>query len=338
MERKIGTTRVFDRPWNPLIIAASLAMLTAGCAAQVPVRKTQGPIDVDHATREIVAEMMGSIGRLEDGASIAVMGFVNNVDRRAYILSDAIETSLMKNLGAVRSPSGQPKFELVNRDRLAQTAMERELVSQASPFFDQSKAVALGGFVSAKVVITGFYTFLADEVEIVANALDVERDTILRTSTSRIAKATVDPAQFQVKTFGITKDTIAVYPFKCHNKDELDAGSAEAIQDGIVSALSRNSRFKVLNRRELDNILAELQINKGDFVDPEKRVLAGRMIGAKVLVMGSYFVFKGEIKVHVEMVDTETTQVLLSADVRGKYENLMDLIEALDRKIQSILA
>lgn len=146
-----------------------------------------------------------------------------------------------------------------------------------------------------------------------------------------------------------TRPTVAVL--------DLDYGSIEhwwqgnqdigkGIADLIVDALVDDGSFRIFDRKKLDGVLAEQNFNASDRVDPmAKAAKIGKVVGVKYLMYGSITKFgtennsksvggggiggkfglgkvgtssgKATVAITVRMIDTSTTEVMLSAKGEG---------------------
>ena len=94
-------------------------------------------------------------------------------------------------------------------------------------------------------------------------------------------------------------------------------GDDGAIQNAVTSAITEKTRLKVIERKDLDKILAEQGIQLKDILDPKTRIQHGRIKGVQGLIFGNVLGWeKGfmsqSLRVHVKFDDVERGEILLS--------------------------
>lgn len=108
------------------------------------------------------------------------------------------------------------------------------------------------------------------------------------------------------------KEKIAVFKFnttKELEKKRIGFAVSELLTHHLVSA----SDFTVVERIELSQILKELRINMSGVTDPEDALRAGKLGGAKLLVLGGVEKIGAKYHVNARMVEVETGQVVSTA-------------------------
>ena len=105
----------------------------------------------------------------------------------------------------------------------------------------------------------------------------------------------------------------------------MELGIAEILQ----VSLSAFENVRLINREDLDRVLAEQKLSLSELVDPEKAIEVGRVLKADRLVSGSFLEMEDELRLQVRLVDTQTATVLASESVVGKTDQFMDMIEDL---------
>ena len=105
----------------------------------------------------------------------------------------------------------------------------------------------------------------------------------------------------------------------------------------LITDLSAEKRFEVVERTRLNELLAELELQKTATVDQETAVNLGRVIGARYMVLGSYFEMMGQLRVDARIVDVETSRIV-SVGARQAATDLWALHDALVGAIASAVA
>jgi TolB-like protein len=85
------------------------------------------------------------------------------------------------------------------------------------------------------------------------------------------------------------------------------------IAERLTSRLIQSGRVRVIERRRLGQVLAELKFGMSDLVDPAKAKQLGRMAGVDALVVGSLSDLGNIIEVDARIIEVETSNMLLAA-------------------------
>ncbi len=126
---------------------------------------------------------------------------------------------------------------------------------------------------------------------------------------------------------------VAVLDFTTGNIDEY--GSAAMYATGVMmSELSRSANFTLLERSQLNQILAEQGLSKTGAVAQDSLVQTGQLLGADYLIVGavdgkavesgsiSFFASIGKektmIKVTARMIDARTGEIVFADEVSGE--------------------
>ncbi len=102
----------------------------------------------------------------------------------------------------------------------------------------------------------------------------------------------------------------------------------------MISDLASAAGIVVVERQRLNEVMAELELQKSAAVNPETAGQMGRILGAERLVLGSYFEFVGTLRIDARVVEVETGRVLFSGGVDGKKEEFLALE---DRLVEGLL-
>jgi formylglycine-generating enzyme required for sulfatase activity len=75
-------------------------------------------------------------------------------------------------------------------------------------------------------------------------------------------------------------------------------------------------RFEVIERRQLDKILAELKLNVSDLIDPQNAKRLGKVYGVDAIASGSVTELATAVEVNARLIETETGRVFAVATAR----------------------
>ena len=126
--------------------------------------------------------------------------------------------------------------------------------------------------------------------------------------------------------------TIAVINFQ-NSGDKNSEQLSIALTNFLISDLSEEPGFKILERKELQKLLSEVKLQISGLVDKNTAIQAGKMIGAHYLVLGSVISVKDRLLINARLVYVETTEILLSRSVNGNEKEGLELVEKLSEKL-----
>jgi TolB-like protein len=129
------------------------------------------------------------------------------------------------------------------------------------------------------------------------------------------------------------KYIVAIFPLDDNVATEETRGLGIEFADSLTSELSKRSGFKVVERQMLNKIIEELNLSSSGVIDPNTAIKAGKLLGANVLIMGSFLKFKEIVKINIRMIDTETGAIIKTASIKGKFNDILDLEEKLVNEI-----
>ena len=98
--------------------------------------------------------------------------------------------------------------------------------------------------------------------------------------------------------------------------DEADRKNAEYFSEQLLLALNANPVFKLVERKNLQEILDELKLSQSALVDEKKAVEAGKLTGAELLVMGTLFRMPEAFEMFLKLLRTETGEILSVTKMR----------------------
>ncbi len=129
--------------------------------------------------------------------------------------------------------------------------------------------------------------------------------------------------------------SIAVLDFANLQKDSpyehLQVGIAEAFTTSFV----RSKRFRVVERTQLEKIQTELQLNQTAAIDPATAQRVGKLIGAQYLVLGSFQVFGGKIRINARLLRVETGEIVQTDVETGETSAALSLPDNLAGRFSS---
>lgn len=115
--------------------------------------------------------------------------------------------------------------------------------------------------------------------------------------------------------------TVAVLPFINNSSSNRLDYLQDAVAKMLVTDLKQSQTLKVVTRDDLDNILAELKLERSALADPANAQKLGKLLGADILVTGSILQIGGSLRFDAHVVDVATGEVVAGTKAEGAGEN-----------------
>lgn len=136
------------------------------------------------------------------------------------------------------------------------------------------------------------------------------------------------------------RKTVAVLYFE--NNSIAQRSDLEPLRKGLAdmftTELSKIDGLKVIERSRLQQMLEEMSLGMSGAVDPKTAQSVGKVLGAQILVFGSYMnMFGGKMRIDARLVETETGLTLEAEEMTGKVDKLFDMVKKLTQKIAKAL-
>ena len=128
-------------------------------------------------------------------------------------------------------------------------------------------------------------------------------------------------AQEEEKQQQNTVYPLAVLPFQERGKEVESLGGK--VSDLLFANLVANPDLYLVDREDLQTILAEQELNQSGLVKSEEAAKLGQLTGAKILVTGSVLQVGEKLYIVAKVMGTETTRVL-GTSVKGKLDDDLD--------------
>ena len=81
----------------------------------------------------------------------------------------------------------------------------------------------------------------------------------------------------------------------------------------VLETLKESGAFQVVERERLILALEELNLSSSSLVDESTRLKIGRIVGARFMVFGGYFVLGGMMRLDLRLVEVETGSIVKAA-------------------------
>jgi TolB-like protein len=134
-----------------------------------------------------------------------------------------------------------------------------------------------------------------------------------------------------------TRPGIAVLPFDNSGSYGQDKENFEALQKGIagmlISELAANPAARVVEREEIEKLLAEQSLGASGKVTPETAAKIGKLVGARYVIAGTFIDFYGDFRLDARLVNVETSEIVKVESDRMQRDHLFDIIRTVAARL-----
>lgn len=109
--------------------------------------------------------------------------------------------------------------------------------------------------------------------------------------------------------------------------DPMEKGFA----DLLINRLNNSTNLRVVERERIQWILDEIKMQNQ--YEMEGAVRLGKQLGVQSVLMGSFMVNDDQIWLGARLVKVETSEILLTDEIRGDLDEFFDLVDQLSAKI-----
>ncbi len=127
--------------------------------------------------------------------------------------------------------------------------------------------------------------------------------------------------------------TMAIIDFKNRSVDHkaqydpMEQGFA----DLMINRLNNSTNLKVIERERIQWILSEIKLQ--DQYNMEGAVRLGKQLGVQTVLLGSFIILGDQIWLGARLVKVETSEILLTDEVKGDLDEFFELVDKLGKKI-----
>jgi TolB-like protein len=128
-----------------------------------------------------------------------------------------------------------------------------------------------------------------------------------------------------VHAAGKEPPVVAVLYFDYEGKDADLAMLKKGLASMLISDLAGLDSIRVVERDRLEAVLGELKLQATNKIDQATAVKAGKLLGARYLVLGGYFDVMKTLRIDTRVIEVETGKIVLSIGANGKPEDFLSL-------------
>lgn len=125
---------------------------------------------------------------------------------------------------------------------------------------------------------------------------------------------------------------IVVLDFQLQGTEFANQDLGKIVAEWLVTAMVKDGRFEVIERRLLTKILAEHQLAMTGIVNPDQIQKIGKILGAEVLISGAVMQVGTLLEVNTRIIDIETGSIIAAERVKS------DTVTSLEDMVVSVAA
>ena len=131
-----------------------------------------------------------------------------------------------------------------------------------------------------------------------------------------------------------SKTKIAVLDFQLQGEEFDNKDMGTIVAEWFITAMVREGRFDVVERRMLEKILNEQKLAMSGVVDASSATQIGKLLGVKVIISGSVMKLKEVIEINARIIDVESASIIAAENIKsGATARLQDMIVEMSEKI-----
>jgi curli biogenesis system outer membrane secretion channel CsgG len=134
-----------------------------------------------------------------------------------------------------------------------------------------------------------------------------------------------------------TPPTVAVLYFDYDGKSEELSILQKGLAQMLISDLAGSNRYQVVERAKLESLMSEMKLQRTTPMDTSTRARLGKLLGARYLVLGSYFDLAGSLRVDTRVVEVETGKVIFSTGASAMPDSFLELEQKLSLRLRNEL-
>jgi len=159
--------------------------------------------------------------------------------------------------------------------------------------------------------------------------ISAETSELVSAFTSDITRSAVDIVKEENKFLESPK-RVAIIAFDNSSGKVSEYGDLGGpLRDMLTSDLNLVQNLTMVDRQSLEKLLAEQNLNNSKNFDNATAARLGKLLGAEIIITGTYFELFGSLRVDAKFIDVETGAISFSVGVDGAREKFFDLKKSL---------
>jgi len=113
------------------------------------------------------------------------------------------------------------------------------------------------------------------------------------------------------------KNKIAVLDFQMQGKQYQNSDMGAIVAEWLITALVKEGRFEVVERRLLQKVMQEHQLAMSGVVDDSSISELGQILGVKIIISGAVLHFQNIIEVNARIIDVSNGSIIAAESVKS---------------------
>lgn len=131
-----------------------------------------------------------------------------------------------------------------------------------------------------------------------------------------------------------SKTKIAVLDFQLQGEDFDNKDMGTIVAEWFITAMVREGRFDVVERRMLEKILSEQKLAMTGVVDASSATQIGKLLGVKVIITGSVMKLREITEINARIIDVESASIIAAENIKSTATTrLQDMVVEMSEKI-----
>ncbi|MBI3398270.1 MAG: hypothetical protein HY026_03425 [Deltaproteobacteria bacterium] len=122
------------------------------------------------------------------------------------------------------------------------------------------------------------------------------------------------------------KTKIAVLDFQTQGEKFETEDIGKIVAEWLITALVKEGRFDVIERRLLEKILQEQKLGVSGVIDSESVAKLGKVLGAKVVVTGSVMKLRQFMEVNARLISVENGSIIAAEKVKSESTAKLEML------------
>lgn len=111
----------------------------------------------------------------------------------------------------------------------------------------------------------------------------------------------------------------------------------KGLADMIITDISKTKQIQIVQRENLQKVLTEQKLALSGLIDKNSAVKVGELLGANVILMGSFAKIENKIRVDGQLVNAENAEIINTATVTGYLSDVLYLEKKFSVEILKLL-
>jgi TolB-like protein len=130
------------------------------------------------------------------------------------------------------------------------------------------------------------------------------------------------------------KTKIAVLDFQLQGEEFANKDMGTIVAEWFITAMVREGRFDVVERRMLEKVLGEQQLAMTGVVDASSATQIGKLLGVKVIITGSVMKLRDITEINARIIDVESASIIAAESIKSAATSgLQEMVVEMSQKI-----